>query len=454
MPSPYGHPQANSAENPPTYTVRASYTADVADLTAATTTCDTAVTLVENDLVLLTEQSTAAENGIYQVGVVASGVAPLTRYEKCRSAAGLPPGSTIFVSEGTARGNTRYVLTTNAPITLDTTSLTFGCLDSISHVGAHALVLTTTGATGVTLPTTGTLATLGGTETLVGKTLTTPTIGDMTNAGHTHANAAGGGQITDAALSAAVTAAKGGTGQAGGYTIGDMVYASAAATLSKLGIGTAMQILRTNAGANAPEWGGVDIGQLPTITAAIGGTGQAGGYAVGDLLYASAAAVLSKLAIGTANQIVKVNAGATAPEYATVSGTADHVTVTPGVGTLAFDVGAHVVQLADVQTLTNKRIVCKPYTVAFVGGADTMAIADGNYGWIDTVTQNSTLTIDNAGAVLGDIIEVNRDDSDAFTVAVTDGVTTWITMTASKFAGITLRFNGTSWIPVGVYQQA
>ena len=44
-------------------------------------------------------------------------------------------------------------------------------------------------------------ATLGGTETLTNKTLTTPTIttptiGSFANAGHTHANAAGGGQIT------------------------------------------------------------------------------------------------------------------------------------------------------------------------------------------------------------------------------------------------------------------
>lgn len=45
-------------------------------------------------------------------------------------------------------------------------------------------------------------------------TLVTPTIASFTNATHNHTNAAGGGQITDAALSAAVTVAKGGTGVA------------------------------------------------------------------------------------------------------------------------------------------------------------------------------------------------------------------------------------------------
>lgn len=38
------------------------------------------------------------------------------------------------------------------------------------------------------------------------------TIADFTNAQHTHANAAGGGQITDTALSSVVTVPKGGTG--------------------------------------------------------------------------------------------------------------------------------------------------------------------------------------------------------------------------------------------------
>ena len=44
-------------------------------------------------------------------------------------------------------------------------------------------------------------------------TIVTPTIASMANAQHNHTNAAGGGQITDAALSAQVGIAKGGTGQ-------------------------------------------------------------------------------------------------------------------------------------------------------------------------------------------------------------------------------------------------
>lgn len=52
-------------------------------------------------------------------------------------------------------------------------------------------------------------------QTLDNKTLITPTIASFVNAAHNHTNAAGGGQLTDGALSSAVTVAKGGTGLTG-----------------------------------------------------------------------------------------------------------------------------------------------------------------------------------------------------------------------------------------------
>jgi hypothetical protein len=47
---------------------------------------------------------------------------------------------------------------------------------SFTHTGAHTLGVTTTANTSLTLPTTGTLATLDGAETFTNKTLTSPTI--------------------------------------------------------------------------------------------------------------------------------------------------------------------------------------------------------------------------------------------------------------------------------------
>jgi len=54
-----------------------------------------------------------------------------------------------------------------------TKTITLG--GNFTHTGAHTLGLTTTGNTSVTLPTTGTLATLAGTENLSNKTFTNTT---------------------------------------------------------------------------------------------------------------------------------------------------------------------------------------------------------------------------------------------------------------------------------------
>lgn len=64
--------------------------------------------------------------------------------------------------------------------------------------------------------------------------------------------------------SSTVPVASGGTNITS-YTIGDILYASGATTLSKLAIGTAYYILRTNSGATAPEW----VALTETIAVAI-----------------------------------------------------------------------------------------------------------------------------------------------------------------------------------------
>jgi len=60
-------------------------------------------------------------------------------------------------------------------------------------------------------------------------------------------------------------------------------------------------------------WSATTIGETK------GGTGQTT-YTQGDILYASGANTLSKLAKGTAGQVLTINSGATAPEWATSSG--------------------------------------------------------------------------------------------------------------------------------------
>lgn len=118
--------------------VRAATTASIT--LSATQTVD-GVALVAGDRVLVKDQSTASANGIY---VVAAGA--WTRATDADSSAKVTAGMFTFVEEGTANADTGWVLTTNAPVTLGTTSLAFTQFSGAGQVTAGA-GLTKTGST-------------------------------------------------------------------------------------------------------------------------------------------------------------------------------------------------------------------------------------------------------------------------------------------------------------------
>jgi hypothetical protein len=76
------------------------------------------ITLATGDRVLV-KNNAGAENGIYVVG------ATVTRAEDANSNADVTSGMFTFVEQGTVNGNSGWVLTTDNPITLGTTELTF-----------------------------------------------------------------------------------------------------------------------------------------------------------------------------------------------------------------------------------------------------------------------------------------------------------------------------------------
>lgn len=83
-------------------------------------------------------------------------------------------------------------------------------------------------------------------------TLTTPTIGSFVNANHNHNGASSGGQLTDAALSAAVGVAKGGTGLTSG-TSGGVPYFSGTTTIASSGALAANAVVRGGGAGAAPS---------------------------------------------------------------------------------------------------------------------------------------------------------------------------------------------------------
>lgn len=100
------------------------------------------VTLATGDRILIKDQAAGEENGIYTVN--ASG-AP-TRATDADASAEVTGGLAVWVNEGTANGDTGWVLTTNDAITLDTTALVFTQFTGLGQVTAGA-ALTKTGNT-------------------------------------------------------------------------------------------------------------------------------------------------------------------------------------------------------------------------------------------------------------------------------------------------------------------
>ena len=106
--------------------VRVASTANV-DLTGGSSGLEAGdaidgVTLAAGDRVLLKDQGTASENGIYVA--VASGGNP-ARAADADTSAEVTSGMFMFVEEGTTNGDNGFVLTTNDTITLGSTALTF-----------------------------------------------------------------------------------------------------------------------------------------------------------------------------------------------------------------------------------------------------------------------------------------------------------------------------------------
>ncbi|PCM49689.1 phage tail protein [Pseudomonas fluorescens] len=89
------------------------------------------VAVISGDRVLLANQTLAKDNGLW---IVANG--DWVRATDANISAKVTPGLTVMVEEGTANGDSLWHLTTNAPITLGTTALTFKMLAGRTGIAA------------------------------------------------------------------------------------------------------------------------------------------------------------------------------------------------------------------------------------------------------------------------------------------------------------------------------
>jgi len=126
------------------------------------------VVLATGNRVLVKNQATGSENGIY---VVKASGAP-DRSTDADTGAELTSNFAVFVEEGTANADQGYVLTNDGAITVGTTALTFTQFTGLGQVTAG----TGLSKTGNTIGIDATVTTNDGTQTLTNKTLTSPTL--------------------------------------------------------------------------------------------------------------------------------------------------------------------------------------------------------------------------------------------------------------------------------------
>jgi hypothetical protein len=277
--------------------------------TQAALTLDS-IALSVADRVLIKNQASALQNGVYTVttvGTVSTNWV-LTRATDFDNSPGteVGPGTFFFVEQGTTQADNGYVITSDAAITIGTTAIDFvqfsgagqitagdgltksgntinavgtsnridisaDAIDistsyvgqtsittlgtigtgtwqggvvagayggtgvantgktitlggSFTHTGAHTLGLTTTANTSVTLPTTGTLATLAGSETFTNKTLTSPTINAGAISGTFTGSATLSGVITLSNTTDASSSTAAGVIMSGGLAVAKAMY--------------------------------------------------------------------------------------------------------------------------------------------------------------------------------------------------------------------------------------
>ena len=336
------------------------------------------VTMVVADRVLIFQQTTQTENGIYVVTDVGSGSTNwvLTRSADAdtyvvASANGLSEGSTVFVQEGATGAGDTYTCNTSGVITFGTTNITFAQV-ATAQIYSAGTGLTLSG-TQFSITNTGTAGTYGGANSV--PVFTTNAQGQVTSVTPTSIS------ISSAAVSGLAASATTDTTDANNITSGSLGTSRLSGSYTGI----------TGVGALAA--GSLATG-FTAVSAPLGGTGLTS-FTAGDLIYADSSTTLARLAdVAVGNALISGGVSAD-PSWGKI-GLATHVD-----GTLPIangGTGSTSTTFVDLATnVTGTLPVARGGTgqTSYVNGQLLIGNTTGNTLTKATLTQGTGVTVTN-----------------------------------------------------------
>ena len=228
------------------------------------------ITLSNNDRVLVKDQTTTAQNGVYKVTAAGNNSSAwrLTRTVDCDTAVEFNSGVFFFVEKGTTNADNGFVMSQDAAITFGTTAITFSQFSGAGQITAgNGLAKsgdTLSVNTGSGISTSGDNIIIDTSWTGQAAITTLGTIGTGTwNATAISATKGGTGLDTSSATgipvitsgtwstTAQVGVPQGGTGTTG-FTSGGILYGNGTGTIQVTAVGTNGYFLKSNSGT--PAW--------------------------------------------------------------------------------------------------------------------------------------------------------------------------------------------------------
>jgi hypothetical protein len=342
-----------------------------------------------NDRVLIKNEATSANNGIYVVTQTGSVSTPyiLTRSDDFDIPADIPTAF-VFVEDGTVNAATGWVCTTPPvpnPI-IGTTAITF---TQFSGAGTY------TAGAGLTLTGSQFSANTSGVTTSIISNnivvLSSSTAGQVLLSQGTGLEAAWGTlnlASSNAVGTSILGVVNGGTGVAT-LTVNGVVYGSGASAVGVTAAGTGNNVLTLSGGV--PIFSTVVLNSSTAVSGTLGaingGTGQSS-ITTGDILYGSATNTWSRLPVGSASQILTSTGSIPIWQNSSALAIAAYSTVSDG---------------------TNSETATNNGTITFNAGTATTAIVGGTPN-AATVTYNFTPTsLPNTGTSSADSLVLAQD---------------------------------------------